>query len=34
MLEKFYEVCKFIVVLCLTIMVVLATLSMIAVALK
>jgi len=34
MLDKFYEICKFIVVLCGTIMVVLATLSMIAVALK
>lgn len=34
MIDKFYEICKFIVVLCGTIMVILATLSMIAVALK
>ena len=34
MLEKFYEICKFIVCLCGTVIMVLMTLSMIAVLLK
>ena len=34
MLEKFYEICKFIVCLCGTVIVVLMTFSMIAVLLK
>lgn len=34
MFEKFYEICKFIICLCGTIIVVLMTLSMIAIAFK